>query len=68
LKEGFGTYQWVDGKKYEGYWLKGKQHGEGKFTNGKGKSRMGLWEDGVKIRWIDNVTTSMSSAYKIGNS
>ena len=30
-----------------------KQHGEGRFTNTKGKSKIGLWENGERIKWID---------------
>jgi hypothetical protein len=57
-KEGFGVYHWPDGKKYEGQWLQGKQHGEGKIVNSKGKSRRGIWEDGNRISWIETNTTT----------
>ena len=31
----------------------GKQHGEGKIVNSKGKSRKGRWEDGNRISWLE---------------
>ena len=29
MKEGDGTFEWPDGRKYIGKWEKGKQHGKG---------------------------------------
>ena len=39
-------------------WANGKQHGEGKFYNAKGKSKRGLWEDGERIKWLDKKDVS----------
>ncbi|MFN9903568.1 MAG: hypothetical protein ACK55Z_33295, partial [bacterium] len=44
---------WPDGKSYEGQWKDGKQHGEARFTNSKGKSKYGLWENGDRVKWLD---------------
>jgi len=38
LIDGFGTYEWVDGRKYEGYWKGNLMHGQGVYT----------WSDGRK--------------------
>ena len=43
-----------DGKKYDGNWSEGKQHGKGLYTNVKGVSREGEWENGKRIKWLDN--------------
>jgi hypothetical protein len=47
------VYYWPDDKRYEGQWRNGKQHGEGKIVNSKGKSRRGIWEDGNRLQWLD---------------
>lgn len=41
-----------DGRKYKGQWVDGKQHGKGAFISNNGEQRNGLWENGVKIKWI----------------
>lgn len=51
---------WPDGRRYEGYWHDGKQHGEGRFTNSKGRTKVGLWENGIRIKWIDKTSNSMT--------
>lgn len=38
-----------DGRKYEGGWHDGKQHGKGIITNAKGQSMEGEWKEGKKI-------------------
>ena len=53
MKEGFGVYQWPDGKKYEGPWSKGKQHGIGFYTNTSGVRREAEFMLGKKIRWVE---------------
>ena len=41
-------------RKYKGFWKNGKQHGEGEFFNINTNSwRKGEWEEGKRIRWID---------------
>ena len=53
-KEGYGVYYWVDGRKYEGWWYKGKQHGLGTYIdNAKGSIKYGLWENGKRVKWFD---------------
>jgi hypothetical protein len=32
--------------------VNGKQHGEGFFTNSKGKTKKGVWQDGQRKEWI----------------
>ena len=66
---------WPDGKKYEGYWYNGKQHGQGRFTNTAGKSRIGVWLNGDRLKWLPNNTTEVANLdpeqiailYKEGN-
>ena len=53
-KEGWGVFIWPDGRKFEGYWLGGKQHGRGKYYK-DGRMRVGEWENGKRIRWLDDV-------------
>jgi len=48
MKHGTGTYCWVDGQKYQGSWMAGKQHGEGVHTSVEGKSRRGTWVNGKR--------------------
>ena len=36
-RHGFGTYVSYDGNTYVGPWKDGKPHGQGKYTNRKGK-------------------------------
>ena len=33
--------------------MNGKQHGEARFTNSKGRSKLGLWENGERVKWLD---------------
>lgn len=55
-KHGFGIYTWADRRSYEGYWFKGKQHGIGTYAVPKdGKTKFGLWEDGKRIEWFDQI-------------
>jgi hypothetical protein len=46
-KHGQGVYTWSDGKKYDGPWLNGKQHGTGKQII-NGKQRLGKWINGKR--------------------
>jgi len=55
MKHGIGTYCWVDGQKYHGSWMAGKQHGEGIHTSVEGKSRRGTWVNGKRERWHGDV-------------
>lgn len=38
-----------DGRRYEGQWRYGKQHGKGKFKDGEGRVVEGVWKDGEKM-------------------
>ena len=46
-RNGFGRYYVYHGGTYEGYWLNGYKHGQGKFYNKEGRLVYdGLWECG----------------------
>lgn len=53
-KEGHGIFYWPDGRKYEGKWKNGKQHGEGTYTSSSGKIKLGIWDEGKRIKWLDD--------------
>ena len=55
------AYSWPDGKCYDGMWSNGKQHGEAKFTISKGRGKISLWENGERIKWLDDGKSSMRS-------
>lgn len=38
-----------DGRKYNGGWLNGKQHGRGIYTNAKGEITEAEWAEGKKV-------------------
>ena len=50
VKEGFGIFRWPDGKRFEGNWLKGKQHGQGIYFSGDRISIKGEWQEGKRIK------------------
>ena len=56
-KQGFGIYNWTDGRKYTGWWYKGRQHGFGTYLDRRDgdsqKVKYGLWEHGKRIKWFD---------------
>jgi hypothetical protein len=54
-KHGYGVYFWADGRRYEGYWKNGKQDGEGKYILPNAVTKIGIWEDGKRIRWIEQI-------------
>ena len=41
-----------DGRKYEGGWLDGKQHGKATYTNAQKKVRVGIWQNGKRLEWV----------------
>ena len=43
-----------DGRKYEGQWHNGKQHGEGVYITAQGQRKKGEWKEGKRVRWITN--------------
>lgn len=49
LPDGFGIYTYSNGEIYEGYFSRGKKHGNGKFIiriNGKDSILNGIWKNG----------------------
>lgn len=50
---GFNSFRWADGRVYDGQWLQGKQHGEGYYTNRDRLRRRGYWEQGNRVKWLD---------------
>ena len=51
LKNGFGIFYWTDGRRYEGNWLHGKQHGRGKYFS-QGSIKEGIWVEGIRKKWL----------------
>jgi len=47
------VYTWNDGRKYEGYWANGKQHGRGKYILLDNTVKHGIWEDGKRLKWVN---------------
>ena len=43
------TYKRPDGKRYEGDWVSGKQHGKGIYRNQKGESFECEWREGKRV-------------------
>lgn len=71
LKHGNGTYDFGDGRKYEGSWVNDKIHGHGEYTSDLGVY-VGNWENGMRCghgvftgndgwkydgNWMNNVKT-----------
>ena len=44
--DGFGTYSWKDGRKYQGEYLDDKKHGYGVFKWYDGREYAGYWANG----------------------
>ena len=44
--DGFGTYEWKDGRKYQGEYLDDKKHGYGIFKWYDGRQYAGYWANG----------------------
>lgn len=49
--QGRGTYEWVDGRKYEGEWAKDEMHGSGVYTWPDGRKYVGEFQKGKKHGW-----------------
>ena len=64
-KQGKGKYFWNDGRIYDGDWLNNKQHGTGKYT-ANGKTKMGIWEQGRRTKWLSSEDSRMDSRIEIG--
>lgn len=39
-------YTWNDGRKFEGFWQNGKQHGKGVYYLPNKTYKIGYWKDG----------------------
>jgi hypothetical protein len=44
----------ADGRRYEGGWKNGKQHGKAKYFLPDGTLHVGVWEDGKRLKWVDD--------------
>ena len=44
----------TDGKIYEGGWLNGMMHGQGKIIYEDGNIKIVEWKQGNRIRWIED--------------
>ena len=55
-KDGYGIFEWPDGKKYKGYWKQGKRQGEGELYDPVEKVwKKGKW--GNEKKEIEKDTT-----------
>lgn len=52
MKDGYGRYEWADGRKFEGWWHRGKQHGLGIVIESGYTPKYGLWEHGKRRKWF----------------
>lgn len=48
VKQGYGRYEWVDGRVYEGQYHNNVMHGHGTMTFANGSSYAGTYENGVR--------------------
>jgi len=48
MRHGHGELQWPDGKKYKGWFEKGKQHGIGVIVDGRNETER-MWKEGNYI-------------------
>jgi len=49
--QGRGTYEWADGRKYEGEWVKDEMHGSGVYTWPDKRKYVGEFQKGKKHGW-----------------
>jgi hypothetical protein len=49
-KEGYGVFQWADGRMYRGSWKDGKQHGKGTLIDKDGNQMEAEWNEGKRIK------------------
>jgi hypothetical protein len=42
-----------DGRKYDGEWKNGKQHGIGIYTSASQKTKKGEWSEGKRVAWLN---------------
>lgn len=65
-KDGIGKYTWPDGKVYDGEWKNGVQHGKGKIIKPGYTPRVGIWEEGKHIKWLDEENNSGNRSLAAG--
>lgn len=46
MMQGFGVYQWRDGRRYEGEYHQNKKHGKGNYIYSDGSLFEGAWKNG----------------------
>jgi hypothetical protein len=44
-----GIFEWPDGRRYEGMWKEGKQHGKGVLYEKDGSQKVGEWIEGKQV-------------------
>ena len=45
MREGRGIQIWLDGSRYEGYWINNKANGFGRLIHADGDVYQGLWKE-----------------------
>ena len=50
--DGQGTFSWTDGRIYKGGWRNNMPHGNGKMVSSSGEIKLGLWENGKRVKWF----------------
>ena len=51
----------TDSKRYEGFWRDSLQHGLGYLHQAGGSSRLALWAQGKRTRWISETVRFLKS-------
>lgn len=44
----------ADGRRFEGEWVTGRQHGDGMVVNKDGTVKRGKWHKGKPVQWYDD--------------
>ena len=60
--QGRGTYEWADGRKYEGEWVKDEMHGSGVYTWPDKRKYVGEFQKGKKLRERTQHTKELKKA------
>eukprot|EP00827_Trimyema_finlayi_P004589 TRINITY_DN4673_c0_g1_i1.p4 TRINITY_DN4673_c0_g1~~TRINITY_DN4673_c0_g1_i1.p4 ORF type:complete len:102 (+),score=19.50 TRINITY_DN4673_c0_g1_i1:414-719(+) len=53
-RHGFGKFVSINGVIYIGQWTNNKQNGIGVFQNNKEDPKCGVWENGIRKKWINS--------------
>jgi len=59
LKEGHGTYHWLNGNSWSGMFSKDKMNGYGVYKAKNGKERGAIYQNGRRTGWIEGVSWCM---------